>query len=156
MFISLICYGLLNGGSDMALSREGMDRKIDEHFGFEARDDIDGVLATLAPDVEHDVVGWPTGPAQGRAGAQPFYEALFADLSDGKVECLRRLYGDGFLVDESRWRGKAPGRPFGLEGKGRPLEFRLLHVIEFADDGAISRENVWVDLAAIMRQLPQG
>ena len=32
------------------------------------------------------------------------------------------------------WRGKAPGKPFGLDGKGRPLEFRLLHVIEFADE----------------------
>ena len=139
----------------MTLTREAMDRKIDEHFGFEARDDIDGVLATLTADVEHDVVGWPGGPAKGRDGARPFYEALFADLSDGRVECLRRLYGDGFLVDESLWRGRASGRPFGLEGRGRPLEFRLLHVIEFADDGGIGRENVWIDLAAVLRQLPQ-
>mgnify|MGYP003781120331 CR=1 FL=1 len=40
-------------------------------------------------------------------------------------------------------------------GRGRPLEFRLLHVVEFASDGAIKRENVWVDLASIMQQLPQ-
>jgi len=139
----------------MALTSAQMDRKIDEHFGFEARDDIDGVLATLTPDVEHDIVGWPTGPTQGRADARPFYEALFADLSDGKVECLRRLYGPDFLVDESLWRGRAPGRPFGLEGRNRPLEFRLLHVIEYADSGDIKRENVWIDLAAIIGQLPQ-
>ena len=61
----------------------------------------------------------------------------------------------GFVVDESLWRGKAPGRPFGLEGRGRPLEFRMLHVLEFAESGQIARENVWVDLAAIIRQLPQ-
>ncbi len=140
----------------MAMTRAEMDAKIDEHFTFEARDDVEGVLATLSPDVEHDIVGWPTGPTHGREGARRFYEALFVDLAEGKVECLRRLYGDRFLVDESLWRGKAPGRPFGLEGKGRPLEFRLLHVIEFADGGDISRENVWVDLAAIIRQLPQG
>lgn len=139
----------------MTLTRTMMDRKIDEHFGFEARDDVAGVLATLAPDVEHDIVGWPSGPAHGRDGARPFYEALFADLSDGKVTCLKRLYGEDFLVDESVWRGKAPGRPFGLEGRNRPLEFRLLHVIEFAKDGAIARENVWIDLASIQRQLPQ-
>ena len=140
----------------MAMTRDEMDRKIDEHFGFEDRDDVEGVLATLSPDVEHDVVGWPSGPARGRAGARPFYEALFTDLSESRVECLRRLYGDDFLVDESLWRGKAPGKPFGLDGKGRPLEFRLLHVIEFSDNGEIKRENVWVDLAAIVRQLPQG
>ncbi|GGC32840.1 hypothetical protein GCM10011504_08840 [Siccirubricoccus deserti] len=139
----------------MALTREQMDHKLDEHFGFEARDDVEGVLATLSPEVEHDIVGMPTGPTHGRDGARPFYESLFADLSDGRVECLKRLYGEDFLVDESLWRGKAPGRPFGLEGRGRPLEFRLLHVMEFAGDGNIRRENVWIDLAAIIRQLPQ-
>jgi hypothetical protein len=140
----------------MAMTREEMDRRMDEHFRFEATDNIEGVLKTLAPDVEHDVVGWPTGPSHGREGAKPFYDALFADLSDGKVECLRRFYGEDFLVDESMWKGKAPGRPFGLDGKGRSLEFRLLHVIEFAGNGDIRRENVWVDLAAILQQLPQG
>jgi len=140
----------------MALTREEMDRRIDEHFGFEARDDVAGVLATLAPDVKHDIVGWPSGPTRGREGARPFYEALFADLGDSKVESLWRLYGENFLVDESLWRGKAPGRPFGLEGRGRPLEFRLLHVIEFAGNGDIKRENVWLDFAAILQQLPQG
>ena len=132
-----------------------MDRRIDEHFGFEAADDIDGVVATLAADAEHDIVGWPTGPTRGRAAARPFYEALFADLAEGEVKTLRRLYGENFLVDESLWRGKAPGRPFGFEGRGRPLEFRLLHVIEFGGEGTIRRENVWVDFAAIARQMPQ-
>lgn len=139
----------------MAMSRGEMDRRMDEHFAFEAHDDVEGVLATLAPDAEHDIVGWPPGPSRGRAAARPFYEAMFADLSDGKVECLRRLYGDDFLVDDSLWRGRAPGRPFGIEGRGRPLEFRLLHVVEFAGDGAMRRENVWVDLGAVIRQLPQ-
>jgi len=132
-----------------------MDRKIDEHFRFEAQDDVAGVLATLAADVEHDIVGSPGGPTHGREQARAFYEGLFTDLSDSKVECVRRLYGSDFLVDESVWRGKAPGRPFGLEGRGRPVEFRLLHVVEFAADGNIKRENVWLDFAAIMRQLPQ-
>ena len=80
--------------------------------------------------------------------------ALFADLANGKVKSLRRLYGDNFLIDESVWEGTAPGRPFGIQGRGRPLKFRLLHVLEFADDGQIKRENVWVDLAAIHQQLP--
>jgi hypothetical protein len=139
----------------MAMTREDMDRKIDEHFGFEAEDDVEGVLATLSPDAVHDIVGWPSGPTHGREGARLFYETMFADLAESKVQPLRRLYGDGFLIDESVWQGKAPGKPFGLDGKGRPLEFRLLHVIEFADNGDMKREQVWVDLAAIIRQLPQ-
>jgi predicted ester cyclase len=140
----------------MAMTQREMDRFIDEHFGYEAADDVEGVLATLAPEATHDIVGWPSGPTHGRENARPFYETLFADLAEGKVTCTKRLYGENFLVDESVWEGKAPGRPFGLEGKGRPLRFRLLHVVEFADDGKIQRENVWVDLAAMIRQLPPG
>jgi hypothetical protein len=139
----------------MGLTHKDMDAKMDEHFTFEMRDDMDGVLATLSPDVEHDVVGWPTGPTRGRESARPLYETLFADLADGQVKTLRRLYGENFIVDESLWSGRAPGRPFGLVGANRPLSFRLLHVMEFADNGEIKRENVWLDLAAIIQQLPQ-
>ena len=139
----------------MALTPDEMDRKIDEHFAFEASDDVEGVLATLAPDVEHDIVGSPTGPTHGRDAARGFYESLFSDLSGGTVRSVRRLYGANFLVDESVWSGRAPGRPFGIEGRNRPLEFRLLHVIEFTTRGDIERENVWLDLASIIQQLPQ-
>jgi hypothetical protein len=139
----------------MSLTPEQMDRKIAEHYNYERNDDVAGVLATLAPDATHDVVGWPKGPSYGRAAAQEFYEALFADLAESQVTPVRRLYGDQFLIDESIWQGKAPGRPFGLEGKGRSLDFRLLHVVEFTDSGQIQKEQVWLDLAAILRQLPQ-
>ena len=138
------------------MTAEQMDRKLDEHFGFEAADDVEGVLATLAPDATHDIVGYPTGPTRGRDNARGFYEQLFADLAESGVTSVRRLYGERFMVDESLWSGHAPGRPFGLEGRNRPLEFRLLHVLEFTDDGRhIQREQVWVDMAAIIRQLPQ-
>ena len=139
----------------MSISPAQMDAKMDEHFAFEAKDNVEGVLATLAEDCEHDIVGWPGGPTVGREGPRDFYETLFGDLADGQVETLRRYYGEDFLVDESLWRGRAPGRPFGIDGRNRPLQFRLLHVIEFDEQGAMKRENVWVDLAAIQQQLPQ-
>jgi predicted ester cyclase len=137
----------------MALSREQMDHKLDEHFAYEARDDVEGVITTLDADVEHDVVPWSGGPSRGREQARAFYEATFPDLADGQVKSLRRLYGDNFMVDDSIWTGVAKGRPFGLEGRGRPLEFRLLHVLEFTDEGDIKRENVWLDIASIQQQL---
>ena len=68
----------------------------------------------------------------------------------------QELAPDETMVDESLWEGRAPGRPFGIEGRDRPLKFRLLHVVEFTPDGQhIQREQVWVDLAAIQQQLPQ-
>jgi predicted ester cyclase len=132
-----------------------MDELMDQHFDFEAADDVEGVLGTLAEDAEHDIVGWPPGPSRGRENARAFYEQMFADLSDGRVTTTRRLHGDHFLVDESVWTGKAPGRPFGLEGRGRPLTFRILHVLEFTDTGKIRRESCWLDMAAIRRQLAE-
>ncbi|HET6493172.1 MAG TPA: nuclear transport factor 2 family protein [Burkholderiales bacterium] len=137
------------------LTQAEMDRRMDEHFAYEAHDDVEGVVSTLASDATHDIVGWPAGPTYGRDNARPFYVALFADLADGKVTCNKRLYGDNFLVDESTWEGRAPGRPFGLEGRNRPLRFRLLHVVEFNESGELQKENVWVDLAAIIQHLPQ-
>ena len=137
----------------MPLSRAEMDRKMDEHFGYEARDDVEGVLSTLTHDVEHDIVGSPTGPTVGPEGARGFYESLFADLETGGFRSLRRLYGENFMVDDSVWHGRAPGMPFGIAGQGRPLEFRLLHIVEFSHEGQIARENVWIDLGAIQRQL---
>ncbi|MBS0339393.1 MAG: nuclear transport factor 2 family protein [Proteobacteria bacterium] len=135
------------------MTKEQFDRMIDRHFRFEAENDVDGVLSTMVDDVEHDVVGSPTGPLNGQQAARGFYDALFADLSGEKVTTLRRYYGPDFVVDESLWEGAAPGTPFGIPGGGRRIAFRLLHVFDMAPDGKIKRENVWLDLAAILQQL---
>ncbi|MFZ5467289.1 MAG: ester cyclase [Pseudomonadota bacterium] len=134
------------------MNRQQIDELIDTHFRFEQTDDIPGVLATLTSDVEHDVVGWPPGPAHGPEAAGGFYERLFADLDDTRITPVRRLYGDDFAVDESLVETTAVGAPFGMPGHGRRIRFRLLHVFEFRD-GRIKRENVWLDLAAIQQQL---
>jgi uncharacterized protein len=65
---------------------------------------------------------------------------------------VRRWYGEDHLVDESILHGIARGRPFGLEGHGRRVRVRLLHVFDFAGD-SISRESAWLDLAAMQQQL---
>jgi ketosteroid isomerase-like protein len=140
-------------GRGMAqLTPAEMDAVLDAHYKFEAMDDVDGVVSTLTEDVVHDVVGFPGGPLRGRAAARAFYEHLFGDISGERTEPRIRLYGPGFLVDEVMWHGRAVGHPFGFDGQDRPFSHRLLHVIEFRD-GLIARENVWVDFAAIARQL---
>jgi steroid delta-isomerase-like uncharacterized protein len=136
------------------LTREEMDRIINEHFGYEARDDVDGVVGTLTDDVEHDVVGSPGSQVTGREAARKYYQQLFPSLKGESVQSVRRYYGDNFMVDETIWTGHAVGSKLGAPaGEGR-VSFRILHVLEFRD-GKISRENVWMDLASIMRQLAQ-
>jgi hypothetical protein len=99
----------------MPLTPEEMDRKLDEHFRFEATDNIEGVLSTLAPDAVHDIVGYPTGPTRGRDAARGFYNQLFADLSESSARTIKRLYGENFLIDETLWTGRAPAGRSGLK-----------------------------------------
>jgi ketosteroid isomerase-like protein len=133
--------------------REQYDRIVNAHFEFEATDDVDGVMASLAEQVEHHVVPSPVGIQHDKAGIRAYYEALFTQLKGESVTPVRRLYGDGFLVDEAIWHGHiADGRPFGCDGRSGKVSFRILHVFDIAD-GKIARENVWCDLAAIQQQL---
>jgi uncharacterized protein len=50
------------------------------------------------------------------------------------------------------WHATATGRPFGLEGHGRAVHLRFLHIFDVGD-GLISREAAWIDLSAIQQQL---
>jgi hypothetical protein len=133
-----------------------MDGLMDRHFAYEMEGDVDGVLATLARDAVHDIVGAPDGPTVGRALTRPSYEQVFADLAGDRVETLHRYYGDNCLTDESLWIGSAVGNPLGIPGNSRPLRFRILHVMDFDDSGLIIRENVWFDQNAIVSQLADG
>jgi ketosteroid isomerase-like protein len=137
----------------MGMTREQMDRLIDEHFAYEAGDDVNGVLGSLAEDAEHEIIPSPFGVLKEHARIRGMYEMLFRDLKGEGVTPVRRLYGDGFAVDETIWHGHiADGRQFLCEGRSGKASFRLLHIFEFRD-GKIARENVWCDLAAIQRQL---
>ena len=136
------------------LTHADMDRIIDEHFGYEARDDVEGVASTLTEDAEHDIVGSPGSQIRGRGAAAKYYQSLYQNLKGESLQPVRRFYGDDFMVDESIWTGRAVGRILGAPGGEGRVSFRILHVLEFRD-GKISRENVWMDLASIMRQLAQ-
>jgi uncharacterized protein len=135
-----------------ALTPAAMDAIANEHFAAEGRADIPAILNTYSSDVEFDVVGNPVGATRDRSAIAGFYTAIFNDLSDLDMRPVRRYYGADHLVDESLVTCQATGHPFGLDGQGRTIQFRLLHVFEFADN-RISRESGWLDLPAIMQQL---
>jgi predicted ester cyclase len=137
----------------MSLSRAEVDHLVNTHFMFEATDDVEGVIASLAPEAEHHVIPSPFGIVHETGRIREFYTAMFKDIKGESVTPVRRLYGDGFAVDEAIWHGQiADGGLFGCPGKSGAVSFRLLHVFEFAGE-KISRENVWCDLSAIQQQL---
>lgn len=137
----------------MTMTPAEIDRLIDEHFRYEATDNVDGVVESLVPDVAHHVVPSPVGPIRGREAARAFYRQLFAALAGEGVTPVKRLYGSDFVVDEVIWHGRVTdGSIFLCNGKSGPVSFRMLHVFEF-EDGLIKSEQVWCDLAAIQAQL---
>jgi hypothetical protein len=135
------------------MTPQRMDEIINQHFQYEATDDVAGVVGSLADEVEHEVIPSPAGMQTERAKIARFYQMLFADLKGEKVTPLRRLYGEGFVVDESLWQGRIEnGRIFLCDGMSGKVSFRLLHVFELEGE-KIKREQVWCDLAAVQRQL---
>jgi hypothetical protein len=134
-------------------TRQQMDEIINQHFMFEATDDVDGVVASLTAHAEHEVIPSPSGVLRDPNQVRGFYTRLFADLKGEGVTPVRRLYGEDFVVDETIWHGHVnDGRQFLCDGKSGPVSFRMLHVFELAGD-KIRREQVWCDLATIQKQL---
>ena len=94
----------------MSLTADQMDRKIEEHFGYEAADNVEGVLATLAPDATHDIVGYPTGPTRGRDNARGFYAQMLWGIRPLLVAGIRGESASGdegaFAAEQraDRWR----------------------------------------------------
>lgn len=108
-----------------------MDRVLDQHYQYEANDDVDGVVSTVTDDVKHYVTGSPRGELSGKEAARTFYADLFNDFRGTGAEPVARWHGDNFVVDEIIWTGEIEdARLFGLPGRTGQASFRLLHVIE--------------------------
>ena len=129
-----------------------MDELIEAHIKAESAGDTAGAVAVYTDDVEHDVVGSPTGPVRGRDAAQGFYEFLTHNITTETMVPTHRYYGNDFCVIEHDSTCTVDGEFLGVPGHGKRVTFRLLHVWEFRD-GLISRENVWLDGGSIVAQL---
>ncbi|MBA3428265.1 MAG: nuclear transport factor 2 family protein [Actinobacteria bacterium] len=134
------------------MTQERMKELIERHVAAEMAGDSAGAISVYTGDVEHDVVGWPTGPVHGPAAAQEFYDHLIGVLDNERMAATRELYGEDFCVVEHDCTAVVKGDFMGIPGNGRRVTFRMIHVWEFKDD-AMSRENVWLDGGSIAAQL---
>jgi hypothetical protein len=140
----------------MALTHQQMDDQVNQHFMYEATDDIDGVVGSFTEneEIHHEAVPSPMGPLKSLAQVRAYYEMLFPSVRGESVTPIMRLYGDDFLVDEAIWTGEIIDGHWCLcDGMRGHVSGRLLHVFEFAADGKIKSERVWVDLGAIQQQI---
>jgi hypothetical protein len=134
------------------MTRNEMDALVDGHYRAEEAGDIDAIVAGFVPDAEHDVAGRPGEPLRGGEAIAAYYRGLLGGLAIARFETVRRWYGQDHVVDESILHGAVEGRLFGVDGGGRTVRVRLLHVFDFAD-GLIRRESAWLDQASLEPQL---
>ena len=102
-----------------------MKELTDQHIAAEIAGDTAGAVSVYTDDVEHDVVGSPTGPIHGRTAAQGFYDQLIADLDTERMALTREQYGEDFCVVEHECTGVAKGEFMGIPGNGRRVRFRI-------------------------------
>lgn len=125
---------------------------VERHLKAEGAGDVEGAIAVYTDDVVHDAVGFPGSPRQGKDAAREFYHFLTANFRTEDEQPLHQFVSDDTLVLEQLMTGTVIGEMLGIPGNGRTVSFGILHVFEFRD-GLVSREQVWMDSAAIVQQL---
>jgi predicted ester cyclase len=119
------------------------------HSIAEDRRDIDGLVATLAPDCVYELVG--TGLRwEGHDGARVFYAELFAAFPDNRFALTDIVIGPQGVFEAVVLEGTHHGRFAGLEPTGERIRLEL--AILFPWDPLTERfagEQIFIDRAAL-------
>jgi hypothetical protein len=87
--------------------------------------DIDGLVATLAPDCVYEIV--PTGQRwEGHAGARAFYTELFGAFPDNAFALTDIVVGPQGVFEVATLTGTNLGPWAGAPPSGLPVELRIL------------------------------
>jgi predicted ester cyclase len=119
------------------------------HSIAEDRRDIDGLIATLAPDCVYEIV--PTGQRwEGHAGARSFYEELFAAFPDNAFSLSDIVIGPQGVMEVATLTGTNSGPWAGTPATGLPVALQV--IILFPWDPATERfsgERIWFDRGSL-------
>jgi hypothetical protein len=107
--------------------------------------DIDGLIATLAPDCVYELV--PTGERwEGHAGARAFYTALFAAFPDNRFALSEIVVGPQGVFEAARLTGTNLGPWGGAPASGLPVSLEVLILFPWdAVTGLFRGERIWFD-----------
>jgi predicted ester cyclase len=119
------------------------------HSIAEDRRDIDGLIATLAPECVYEIVG--TGLRwEGHEGARAFYTELFAAFPDNHFALTDIVMGPQGVFEAVVLEATHVGPFAGLAPTGRPVRLEL--AILFPWDPATQRfvgEQIFIDRTAL-------
>ncbi|MBF6604925.1 MAG: ester cyclase [Chloroflexi bacterium] len=115
------------------------------HSIAEDRRDIDGLVATLAPDCVYELI--PTGQRwDGHDGARAFYSELFAAFPDNAFALSEIVVGPQGVFEVATLTATNLGPWAGVPPSGLPIRMTVL--ILFPWDPATERfggERIWLD-----------
>ncbi|HLH69077.1 MAG TPA: ester cyclase [Candidatus Dormibacteraeota bacterium] len=125
------------------------DEAIDRYLWALVAGDPTAAVAACADDVVHEVIATPESEiTQGRDHVRSFYEQHLQEMPIVEFRLLRRWHGDGIAIIDALVRATVVG----FVGGDRRVTYRNLSLLEFRD-GKIARITLWIDLAAIEKQL---
>lgn len=136
-----------------ATERAKLDLLVDTQLHALRDGDVETLLGTMTEDVEYDLVGTTPNSVHGKDAVRTHHLQELANIMHERDVPLRRLYGDGFVIDEMIWEGRITGKVGSLVGHGRRVTQRILRIFELRD-GHVARQTIYSDFAAITRQLP--
>jgi len=113
------------------------------HSIAEARRDIDGLVATLAPDCVYELV--PSGQRwSGHDGARTFYRELFAAFPDNAFELTDIVIGPQGVFEVATLTGTNLGPWAGADASGLSVKLRVLIVFPWdADADRFAGETIY-------------
>jgi len=122
------------------------------HSIAEARRDIDGLIATLAPDCVYEVV--PTGQRwEGHAGARRFYEELFRAFPDNAFVLTDIVIGPQGVFEVATLTGTNLGPWAGAPPSGLPVRLRIIIQFPWAESTSLfGGEAIYFDQGELGRQ----
>ena len=107
--------------------------------------DIEGLIATLAPDCIYEIV--PTGQRwEGHDGARAFYTALFAAFPDNRFALTDIVVGPQGVFEAAELTGTNLGPWAGVPASGLPVRLGVLILFPW-DPGThlFGGERIWFD-----------
>jgi predicted ester cyclase len=111
--------------------------------------DIDGLVATLAPNSVYELV--PTGQRwDGHEGARDFYTDLFAAFPDNRFELTDMVVGPQGVFEAARLTGTNLGPWGGVPASGLPVALEVLILFPWDPVPRLFLgEKIWFDRGAI-------
>jgi hypothetical protein len=146
--LSMTVRARLGRGFDRAELR-AIKRLWVRHSIAEDARDIDGLLATLAPDCVYEIV--PTLQRwKGHAGARAFYTELFAAFPDNRFALTDIVVGPQGVFEAARLTGTNLGPWAGARPSGLPVSLDVLILFPWDPATRLFRgERIWFDRGAL-------